>query len=157
MSSLIYSKIILPFIEQFTCDSVLLTGNNGESHLAEELNNTRSYTLSSPFQLEQFERLPQIDLAIIGDLIETTPKKQAMAWLGLLKNRHCQHILLLVDMNRAETQGWQLTDFLGLGFRLTIDSEIAAFTYNIKDYQFKKDWLNNRFWANPDNFDKFRW
>lgn len=151
-----FSKIIVPFIEQFPCDSVLFAGDVSND-LYKGLNNTRSYSLSTPFHLEQFDNLPQVDLAIICDLIETTAKKQAIEWLGLLKNRHSPHIVLVVDLNQAESKGWTLTDFLGLGFSLRLNEDYALFTYALENYQFKKDWLNSRYWANPENYDKYRW
>jgi hypothetical protein len=156
MSSPIYSKLVLPFIRQFTCDTVLLTGEAANT-LEKELNNSRSYTLYSPFQLDQLQALPQFDLAIVSDLIEMTPKKQATEWLGMLKNGHCQHIILIIETTQLAQSDWQLADFLALGFKLSLKDEHTVFSYNIKDYQFKKDWLNSRFWANPENFDKYRW
>jgi hypothetical protein len=54
--------------------------------------------------------------------------------------------------------GWQFADFLGLGFKLHFqDDDNQIFFYAIESYQIKKDWLNARFWANPENFDKYRW
>lgn len=156
MSTSLYSKVILPFIQQFTCDSILLTGK-AANNLIDKLNNSRSHTLSSPFHLQQLEQLPQIDLAIVSDLVETTNKKHTIEWLGLLKNRYSQHIILITSHEEIEKQGWQLADFLALGFRLAFDNDAVVFTYNIKNYQFKKDWLNSRHWANPENFDKYRW
>jgi hypothetical protein len=29
--------------------------------------------------------------------------------------------------------------------------------FNILEYKQTPDWLNSRYWANPENFDKYRW
>jgi hypothetical protein len=34
---------------------------------------------------------------------------------------------------------------------------LQVFSYAIENYQLKKDWLNSRFWANPQHYDKYRW
>ncbi|MDT8372118.1 MAG: DUF6231 family protein [Gammaproteobacteria bacterium] len=36
-------------------------------------------------------------------------------------------------------------------------TEHQLFSYAIESYQPKHDWLNSRFWANPENYDKYRW
>lgn len=57
-----------------------------------------------------------------------------------------------------------MQDLIALGFsRLsqekwafdTIDYELWQF--NLFDYKQIPDWLNSKFWANPQNWDKFRW
>jgi hypothetical protein len=65
---------------------------------------------------------------------------------------------LVVDKQKSFEQNWQFADFLGLGFKLHYqDEHHQVFFYAIESYQIKKDWLNARFWANPENFDKYRW
>ncbi len=133
----------------------MVAGEN--AHIIHQgLNNTKSYSLSTPYNLSQLDSLPVVDLAIISDLVETLPKQQANEWLGLLKNRHSKHIILSV--NHGNTDEWQLNDFLALGFKLALEDEkYSLYSYAIENYQFKRDWLNSRFWANPENYDKYRW
>lgn len=35
--------------------------------------------------------------------------------------------------------------------------ELQSWQFNLYDYKQRPDWLNSRYWANPENFDKFRW
>ncbi|WP_288417210.1 DUF6231 family protein [uncultured Acinetobacter sp.] len=49
-----------------------------------------------------------------------------------------------------------------LGFTQLIDKTLheADFTlwqFNILTYKHVPDWFNSKFWANPENWDKFRW
>ena len=133
----------------------MVAGEN--AHIIHQgLNNTKSYSLSTPYNRSQLDSLPVVDLAIISDLVETLPKQQASEWLGLLKNRHSKHIILSVNHDNAEE--WRLNDFLALGFKLALEDEkYSLYSYAIENYQFKRDWLNSRFWANPENYDKYRW
>lgn len=111
-----------------------------------------------PFSIQQLVDLPTIDLAIISNIIETLPKTQAMQWLGLMRNAHAPHIIVISEITLAAQQGWQLADYLALGMkRIGIVDKYQLFSYAIETYQPKHDWLNSRFWANPENFDKYRW
>ncbi len=102
--------------------------------------------------------MPLIDVAVVSDLIESLPQQQAIQWLSKLRNQYAQHILMIVNEPEIESQPWALTDFLALGLkRRGYVADFTLYTYEIESYQFKKDWLNSRYWANPENFDKYRW
>ncbi|MFT7234560.1 MAG: hypothetical protein ACI9QV_000122 [Methylophagaceae bacterium] len=150
------SKMILPFIQQYRGKSLLIAGELAKKTLINE-QDTRSHTLTTPFTLAQLTSLPLIDIAIISDVIENLSKVDATQWLATLRNQYAQHLLLIVNQQQTESS-WQLTDYLALGFKKR--GEIKGrliFSYAIEDYQFKKEWLNDRYWANPENFDKYRW
>jgi Family of unknown function (DUF6231) len=151
------SKIILPFIEQFHSKTIIVAGETAIK-LSKELHDTRSHALTTPFSLEQLADLPTMDLAIISELTETLTKELATQWLGILRNRHVSHIIVISEREKALQQGWQLTDFLAMGFKLHGNhDDTDIFSYAIESYQPKRDWLNARFWANPENYNKYRW
>ena len=142
---------------QYQNKSILLAGDTA-INLSKDWQDTRSHVLKTPFSTEQLNDLSRIDLAIISNLLETLPKQKAIEWLSMLRNAHA-HQLILITSETAETQNnWQLTDYLALGFQqLFSDSNYILYSYNITNYRPKRDWLNNRFWANPENYDKYRW
>lgn len=37
------------------------------------------------------------------------------------------------------------------------DRDFALWQFNILTYKHVPDWFNSKFWANPENWDKFRW
>lgn len=150
------SKIILPFIQQYRGQRLLLAGELAKKTLINQ-QDTRSHSLTTPFSLAQLSELPLIDIAIVSDVIENLSKLDATQWLAMLRNQYAQHLLLIVNQHQADP-GWQLTDYLALGFKKR--GEIQGhllFSYAIEDYQFKKDWLNDKYWANPENYNKYRW
>ena len=150
------SKIILPFIREFQANSVLVAGEIA-NEIIQQTNDTRYIELKTPFSLSQFTDIEMIDLAVVSDLVESVSKQEATQWLGLLKNRYTPHIILMVN-EQAENNNWQLDDYLALGFKHRGQYQsYTLFSYAIESYQFKRDWLNSRYWANPENFDKFRW
>lgn len=153
-SSNIATKI-LPIINQLDAKSVLITGVHPElaSALTETVN---TIPLSPPFSLTQLDQLTHVDVAIVCDLTETMPKQKARQWLGLLKNKYSEHVFIITNQNK--NADWHLTDFLALGFKqlASVDNYVLYY-YAIESYQLKKDWLNAKYWANPENFDKYRW
>ena len=35
--------------------------------------------------------------------------------------------------------------------------DLISWQFNLYDYKQRPDWLNAKYWANPENFDKYRW
>lgn len=54
-------------------------------------------------------------------------------------------------------------NFTSLGYiPLTIETadempNLISWQFNLYDYKQRPDWLNAKYWANPENFDKYRW
>ena len=47
---------------------------------------------------------------------------------------------------------------VGAVARLEADgAQWHAWSYDIRTYKSVPDWLNPKFWANPENWDKYRW
>ena len=68
-------------------------------------------------------------------------------------------IAVLADLPAS---GWQETDFFSLALQASErfqrdDQVLTLFTYDLLDYKQVPDWLNSRFWANPENFGKYWW
>ena len=41
--------------------------------------------------------------------------------------------------------------------KISIKDTLKIWQFNLYDYKPQPDWLNARYWANPENFDKYRW
>ncbi len=151
------STCISPLIKQFEAKSVLIVGEIAEKCYLNELN-TQIQSLQAPFHFDQLSKLQAIDLAIVSNITDTLEQAEAIQWLGTLRNRYTAHIILINDIDASTQQGWQLNDYLALGmkhFKSTQNHQL--FVYALESYQRKKDWLNSKFWANPEMFDKHRW
>lgn len=156
-SSLDLATILSPLIKQYQPTSLLLAGDIAINS-CKAWHDTSTHRLKTPFSIQQLTHLPTIDLAIISNITETLPKAQAIEWLGVLRNAHAQRIVVIVDKSHSTQHAWQISDYLGLGMkRLASIEHYELFSYAIENYQLKRDWLNSRFWAHPENFDKYRW
>lgn len=149
---------MVPMMAQFNPESILLVGNLA----AESVDcpqDTRLQQLTTPLTQQQLTEMKPVDLAVISDLTETLSVDAGQQWLGILRNVYAPHILLISHAASAKDKGWQLRDFLAMGLKRYAGTAegFQLFSYAIENYQPKKEWLNSRFWANPENFDKYWW
>lgn len=101
----------------------------------------------------------RFDLALIVDCLEHLPKRAGLELLGGIRNLNASRLAVLVDL-QAST--WQETDFFALALQASEhfqrgEQTLDLFTYDLLDYKQVPDWLNAKFWANPENFGKYWW
>ncbi|MFW5450440.1 MAG: DUF6231 family protein [Methylophagaceae bacterium] len=151
------STILLPLVAQFNADSILLVGDIAVTSYKQQ-QDTRLQVLKTPFSLEQLTTIATIDLAIISEVTDILDKSDGIKWLSMLRHCHVQHMIVISESEQAKQQGWQLADYLAMGMaHIATSDNYQIFSYAIEHYRPKKDWLNSRFWANPENYDKYRW
>ncbi len=107
------------------------------------------------------ENLGRFDLIMVVGYLEALDKKVAMQHLAQFRNIHGSKIWVQINKSSALS----FNDFIGLGFkRLTINNEGDAldeaysyFGFDLASYNHKRSWNNSKYWANPENWNKFRW
>ncbi|WP_268797480.1 DUF6231 family protein [Pseudomonas huanghezhanensis] len=115
--------------------------------------------LASPGPLPPELAAQRFDLALVVDCLEHIPKRVGLELLGGIRNLNASRIAVLADLTAA---GWQTTDFYSLALQLNErftrdDQVLTLFTYDLREYKQVPDWLNAKFWANPENFGKYWW
>ena len=101
----------------------------------------------------------RFDLAVLVDCLEHLSNQQGLQLLGGIRNLNASRVAVLVDLAAS---GWRDTDFYALALqdseRFQRDEQVLnLFTYDQRDYKQVPDWLNAKFWANPQNFGKYWW
>lgn len=99
------------------------------------------------------------DLALIADCLEHLSKRDGLQLLGGIRNLNASRIAVLVDLSACD---WQATDFFSLALQISARFErdeqtLTLFTYDLLAYKQVPDWLNAKFWANPQMFGKYWW
>ncbi|AGI23331.1 DUF6231 family protein [Pseudomonas sp. MT3] len=99
------------------------------------------------------------DLALLADCLEHLPRRDAQQLVGGIRNLNSSKVAVLVDLDAAQAQD---TDFYALAMqaseRFQRDAQVLTlFTYDLHEYKQVPDWLNAKFWANPENFGKYWW
>ena len=147
------NKIIHSFlsdvIEDETCKTISLISSADSSELVKFLEKKN---------LEQLFILPQIDnnLNIQSDLYVVCKDVEfSVSDIGIIKNLLSQKIIIFKSHKYKFIND---SDLLKLGFQKEFESkDLIFFAYNLKTYNNKREWNNSKGWANPENFNKFRW
>ena len=100
--------------------------------------------------------LGRFDFAVVTGLLEKLDGPTAESVLGRLKNLHTDKYLLLADPARA-CLGHDALLALALAPFEQLDDGRVAWRYDIDRYNPERPWNNPEDWANPQNFDRFRW
>ena len=113
------------------------------------------------FTVTEFLSLPftqRYDLVLVllnsSELLEISniQKSQLLVKLRDLMAKRIVVVSQLQDEKLLRSLGFtQLID------KTQHDSDFALWQFNILTYKHVPDWFNSKFWANPENWNKFRW
>jgi hypothetical protein len=104
----------------------------------------------------ELSALGRFDLVIVAGLAESLDAPAAEGVLGRLKNLHTDRFLLLVDPLCSKL-GHDALLVLALAHVEKLADGRIAWRYDIDLYNPERRWNNPEDWANPENFEKFRW
>lgn len=153
-------QALAALLEHYSPQRVLLVGKSPLPAL-EVFSQTHNCQLEYTPEVPLPEALAnqRYDLAIVADCLEHLPKRTGLELLGGLRNLNANRMAVLVDLSNSE---WQPTDLFALALQATERFEregqsLTLYTYDVLDYKQAPDWLNAKFWANPELFGKFWW
>ncbi|MEM9404105.1 MAG: DUF6231 family protein [Pseudomonadota bacterium] len=94
--------------------------------------------------------LGSLGLVVVTDQIEHMSPDEARHLLARLRDRHAGY-LIVHDPNRV----FPTVDYLALGFE--VDKLPACYVFDASASSRQREWNNAENWANPENFNRFRW
>ena len=154
-------QALAALLDRYAPQDLLLVGASAlpavsafqEAHPSCRVDNAPATPLSSELGGKRF------DLALLVDCLEHLPKRQGLELLGGIRNLNASRVAVLVDLAACD---WQETDFFALAMQASECFQregqvLHLFTYDLLDYKQVPDWLNAKFWANPENFGKYWW
>jgi len=116
------------------------------------------------------ERLAALDapqvpyrLAVVVGVLERMDPQQGAALLASLRDLRARRVLVAVPGDGAQAgHPWTLEEMLAHGLERLGEAAcggraLAVYGFDIDRYKRTPDWLNPRHWANPENWDKYRW
>ena len=154
-------QAIAALLERYAPQQLLYVANSSfpalEAYLSRQPNCQLSQQASSALRPELAAR--RYDLAIIADCLEHMPKASGLQLLAGIRNLNASRIAVLIDLERSD---WNITDFYALALQNSGQfqregQQLTLFTYDLLEYKQVPDWLNAKFWANPQNFGKYWW
>ncbi|WP_137818806.1 DUF6231 family protein [Pseudomonas sp. 2FG] len=154
-------QALAALLDRYAPNRLLLVGASGlpaleafqDAHPESQLAHAAAGPLPADLAAQRF------DLALIADCLEHLPKRTGLELLGGIRNLNASRLAVLVDLNAC---GWQDTDFFALALQASErfqrgEQTLTLFTYDLREYKQVPDWLNAKFWANPQNFGKYWW
>ncbi|WP_018953250.1 DUF6231 family protein [Thioalkalivibrio sulfidiphilus] len=115
------------------------------------------------FTAEAYAALEDVDrheLVLVLDALTVLDRDQATHMIARLRDLNSESLYVL--MPEDGENGWQEQDLIALGLTRVrsygqAQGNTHLFRFNIKDYKKTPDWLNPRYWANPEMWEKARW
>ncbi|MGM0564826.1 MAG: DUF6231 family protein [Pseudomonadota bacterium] len=143
-------------VEKAAPESLLMIDND---HHRSECPNALFETarvLEQPGDWRALESLERAELAVTLGEFAAMDRTVAETFLGRLRDLKSRR--LLCALPSAGTFG--KTDMIALGLtelQRYRDPDWTLYEFNIHSYKQVPDWLNSRFWANPELWGKYRW
>ncbi|OTG65100.1 DUF6231 family protein [Acinetobacter silvestris] len=113
------------------------------------------------FNLTDFLSLPftgRYDLGFVlldtDELINVNDQQKSQL---LVKLRDLMAKRIIVVCKRQDEKLLRSLGFTQLIDKTSHDCDFALWQFNILTYKHVPDWFNSKFWANPENWNKFRW
>jgi len=122
---------------------------------------TKLHTLPTREAVAALGDLGHQDMAIVaGDLERLSPKASAQL-IARLRDIYAAWVIVVVDRDEPPA-GWTRREMIGFGFSLLGDAvqestPVHVYEFDVGTYKPTPDWLNSRYWANPELWDKYRW
>ncbi|ENV60241.1 DUF6231 family protein [Acinetobacter soli] len=107
--------------------------------------------LSLPFTQRYDLGFVVFDTAEMQNISETEKAQVLVRLRDLMAKR------IVVVSKRQDEKLLRSLGFTQLIDKTLHDADFALWQFNILTYKHVPDWFNSKFWANPENWDKFRW
>ena len=113
------------------------------------------------FNVTEFLNLPftqRFDLGFVildTEMMLSLDQQQKTQMLVKLRDLFAKRIVVVSKLH--DEQLLRALGFTQLIDKTTHESDFALWQFNILTYKHIPDWFNSKFWANPENWDKFRW
>jgi hypothetical protein len=105
------------------------------------------------------------EMALVVDALEHMDKGEALALLARLRDVSAHQVVVAVpigDAAQRNQSSWSAEDMVAMGMYRAGTYEqdgvrVHVYCFDLYDYKPTPDWLNARFWAHPELFDKYWW
>ncbi|ENV56648.1 DUF6231 family protein [Acinetobacter soli] len=113
------------------------------------------------FSVNAFLSLPFTQRYDLGFVVFDTTEMQKISETEkaqvLVRLRDLMAKRIVVVSKRQDEKLLRSLGFTQLIDKTLHDADFALWQFNILTYKHVPDWFNSKFWANPENWDKFRW
>ena len=135
---------------------VLVISSSGGLSLPPALVAAKVSQLPASDALTQLAQATRFELGVVAGALGGLSPTQARGLLAALRDRLCTTTWVV---ERADS-AWGRSELLSLAFTQRGESPCGSwrlYDHDIASYNPERDWNNPDHWANPENFDRYRW
>ena len=135
--------------------TALCIGQNLEQY---DQNQSIHWTYFNVTELLSLPFTQRYDLGfVVLDNLEMSGLSDTTKAQFLVKLRDLMAKKLVVVTNEQDHKLMRSLGFTQLIEKSAQDNDLAIWQFNILNYKHVPDWFNSKYWANPENWNKFRW
>lgn len=168
MSRPVYADDLTKLLEQHAPRSILLLDPGGSELCAPYVKahpDCRLEHVTSHSALAELPLSERYDICVVANTLERMDKASGGQLIARLRDLLTQRLFIVVPAGDGWPDlksNWEMADFIGFGMHLVADYEqegrqLQMYKFDIGDYKLTPDWLNARYWAHPERWDKERW
>ena len=161
-----YKTDLASLVEQIRPAHLLCLGPEGKlfapycaTHVQTQLT-----VLETPVPLFRALASARFDFVYLSATLEKLSHREGERLLARLRDLHTPRFALLLPLtpNPDDASHWQEQELFAFGLtRLGLygagERRLGLYGYDLDHYKTTPDWLNPRFWANPERWDKAWW
>jgi len=155
-------------VDKYRPASILIVGSAGNKFIADYLSRHPDCSvdaLDGDEILKRLDSLGKYDLALVSHVLEHMDKVTAGMLISKLRDLHSGCLVMLVPMepdSPNHPSHWQEGELFGyglvyIGTLSEDDTRMHIYAFDIATYKTTPDWLNSKYWANPELFGKYWW
>jgi hypothetical protein len=141
-------------LQEYAFESVLWIGATNRVELPDTVINIEYRDFDEATHFEKIQG--RWDLVIIDEDIVHQPRASMIQTIGCLRDLHARRLIVLHPDKSASKTGILHEDLISLCLK-ALPGQAGVYYHDLYDYKDTPDWLNNRYWANPENWNKYRW
>jgi len=157
-------------IAQTRPESILAIGPRGHAVFGDYVEahpHCRLHCLAGDDLSAQLAQCGRYGFTFVSDTLEHLPKGAAESLIARLRDVHAERLCVAVPIGARDAQqsAWEHLELIAFGFTLLRRYPALAgragalhlYGYDVASYKQTPDWLNPRYWAHPELWDKYRW
>ncbi|SCZ54631.1 DUF6231 family protein [Thiohalomonas denitrificans] len=126
----------------------------------QKMTDVRVTVISGPEPLTEIGKLGRFDFALLLDTLERLPKRTGEQLLARLRDLHGGHFA--VQLPAESHSAWSDNELRAFGLVLLArcndpSSPDRLWGFDIRTYKPTPEWLNPKFWAHPELWDRYWW
>ena len=143
-------------LQQAKPSSLVIVDNHGSAKDLDLPADAKPFLLQQPSHWRALDDVERCELAVVLGDFEQCETREAITLLGRLRDLYSKRLLCAFSRHGSLSKNDCIA--LGMSELHRFDSpDWSLYEFNIHSYKHVPDWLNSRFWANPEMWDKHRW